>query len=200
MIMRSRSLWTMWEVCLSALVQWAWRPLVSRSVPITVHGPSLDLKPFRRLRSRRLWRMLVVFIAMKFVTVPLTFLAFSLVTNTVKAETPPAASQQEQVSYKTVTGEVSGVGAKFIAVEYERNTKKGAAFEMALPVDEAATLERIKQLKELKLGDTVRVEYQETATKDDKGQYTNVRRVATKIALLRTAPQEALSSKEEVAE
>ena len=101
---------------------------------------------------------------------------------------------QELVEYKTVQGQVSGVSATFVAVEYDRDAKSGEVFEMAFPVDDAAKLERIKRLQELKLGDTVLIEYRETMLKDEQGEYAPAKRVATKIALLRTAPAEALSS------
>ena len=127
--------------------------------------------------------------------------ALALLTPAAQAETTSGAHEPEEtVGYHTVTGLVSGLGPQFIAVEYERHAEKGEAFEMALPVDDAAKLERVKKLRELQLGDTVEVEYRETSIQDEQGDSTTVKRVATKIALVRSAPQEALSSKGDVAE
>ncbi len=102
--------------------------------------------------------------------------------------TKPEQKDEKVMAYKTMSGTVSGVGPAFLAVEFQRDDKNGASFEMALPLDPEANTTYAGLLKELQLGDTVSVEYRETATKDSQGQYTQMRRTATKIALVRRAP------------
>ncbi len=98
----------------------------------------------------------------------------------------PAMEDDAKVELKTVMGTVSGVGPRFIAVEFQRDEKKGASHEMALPVDEKMTFNH----KALKLGDTVTVEYRETRSKDEHGDYTKVKRAAVKVDLVKRAPDE----------
>jgi len=92
-----------------------------------------------------------------------------------------------KVELKTVMGTVSGIGSGFIAVEFQRDEKKGASLEMALPVDEKALVSQKDTLKMLHLGDTVAVEYQERTGKDDRGEYTKVKRAAMRITLIKRA-------------
>ena len=102
--------------------------------------------------------------------------------------------KDEKVEYDTTTGVVTGLGSRFIAVEYRRDNKHGASFEMAFPVDEQVVFSRVKALRDLKLGDTVEIEYQTVSSnKSEKGEYTDIRRVATRIGLLRNAPSEGLT-------
>ena len=99
-----------------------------------------------------------------------------------------AAVKKEKVELKTVSGHVSGVNRGFIAVEYGVDTKKRAAFEMALPIDENATLGYAALLNTLKVGDTVLVEYEQRTAHDEQGKATRVTRAATKVTLLQQAP------------
>jgi len=103
-----------------------------------------------------------------------------------------SSAVDEKVEYKTVTGTASGVGSGFIAVEFQRDEKKGASLEMALPVDEQITF----NYKALKLGDTVAVEYREATAKDDHGEYTRVKRAATRITLVKRAADAATTRTE----
>ena len=111
------------------------------------------------------------------------------VTSASPATAPSASkSDDEKVEYKTVTGQISGVNAGFIAVEYQRDLAKGSAAEMAFPIDEAAKAQLKNILKALKLGDTVTVEYRETTSKSQQGDTGSVRRMAVRVALVASAP------------
>ena len=135
-----------------------------------------DLRP-SRLRSRRLRRS--------------AWLGVALASGLLLAL--PASAElmrDEKSTSKRITGEVGGVGAKFIAVEYKHDLAAGTASEMAFPVDDKAVLQRIKNLKELKLGDKVEVEYRETEFKNEHNEVMH-KRVATRIALISAAPAEA---------
>jgi len=100
----------------------------------------------------------------------------------------PAMEDDAKVELKTVMGTVSGIGSGFIAVEFQRDEKRGASLEMALPVEPQAKFQSVASLKSLKLGDTVMVEYQETTSKDSRGDSTRVKRAATAITLIKRAP------------
>ncbi len=74
----------------------------------------------------------------------------------------PAQGQKEEpkitIETKQITGQVSALTSRFIAVVYDR--KAGTEYEMALPIVEDAKLERKESLEEIDLGDTVRVTYE----------------------------------------
>lgn len=96
---------------------------------------------------------------------------------------------KERIVKQEVTGQVVWVGKRAISVEYERTANE--SFEMLLPFDsQALKLEQLKNLAELKPGDTVRVQYNQTLKKvddqDDIGTVANT--IATVIALVRQAP------------
>ncbi len=101
------------------------------------------------------------------------------------AEAPKSEEKMEQ---KSTTGIVSGIGPGFIAIEFQRDEKRHSSFELALPIDAQTKFRSVDSLKSLKLGDTVMVEYQETTSKDSRGDYTRVKRTAMAIALLKRAP------------
>lgn len=104
----------------------------------------------------------------------------------------------EKVAYDVVTGTVGSVSKQAISVEYSR-TKTGS-YEMLLPLTEETRLEHLKSLDELKTGDTIRARYQQTYREGDKGERIILKTAATEIALIRRAPEQALSSREEPSE
>ena len=116
------------------------------------------------------------------------------------AEQPANAAtpgkEQVVVIPKEITGEVVWIGKRAISVEYERT--KDESKEMLLPIDSKLKLERIKSLAELKRGDTVHVQYDQTLKKtDEQDPGTLVNTLATKVALVRQAPVGALTPRTE---
>jgi len=102
---------------------------------------------------------------------------------------------------KDVQGEISWMNKKYIAVSYNRDLQKGTEEEMLLPIDKGIKLEHKKSLSELKIGDTVRVQYQEDAEVDDQGNQENGRRRATVVSFIKAAANKPeLSSAESAAQ
>lgn len=102
---------------------------------------------------------------------------------------------EEQLAYNEVKGEVTNVGKRALSVEFSRT--KNSSSEMLLPIGEATKLIRLKSLDELKAGDTVQVRYTQTYREDEKGKRIVLKTTATEIALLRSAPRQELTSREE---
>ena len=103
---------------------------------------------------------------------------------TAESSSVVSTAPDEKVVEKTVSGHVSAVNARFIAVEYARDEAKGTALEMALPIDDAEQEHLKSTLAALSDGDTVLVTYKEISVKDARGDYANARRVATRVSLV----------------
>ena len=102
----------------------------------------------------------------------------------------------EKIVQKELTGQVVWIGKHAISVEYDRDAT--SSYEMLLPVTGDLELERLKNLSELKRGDTIHVEYRQTVKQGEDGQEMVVKTVATKVALMRqTSPEGTLRSKNE---
>lgn len=103
------------------------------------------------------------------------------------------AAEEEDVVVvvKEISGEVTVVGPSFIAVVYERDAKKGIEYEMALPIDKDIELVRKRNLDEIRVGDTVRVKYEET----QKGE--RITRRAKVITFVKPAKTKLESMSEE---
>jgi hypothetical protein len=70
-----------------------------------------------------------------------------------------------------VKGTVSGIGANYIAVSYAADAATGAEYEMLLQFDKKEIkLEHRTNLKDIEVGDTVRVQYQKVVEKDEQGR------------------------------
>ncbi|MFH0796597.1 MAG: hypothetical protein V2A65_06000 [Candidatus Omnitrophota bacterium] len=107
-------------------------------------------------------------------------------------------TEKKDVTRKTLTGEVSGLGPNFIAITYQVDTAKGVEYEMALPLKKDAQFQFIKSLKELGIGDKVSVIYEEEKTSsvenvNDKEEVKeSVKREATLVRLEGKAPSSAI--------
>ena len=102
----------------------------------------------------------------------------------------------EKIVQKELTGQVVWIGKHAISVEYDRDAT--SSYEMLLPVTGDLELERLKNLSELKRGDTIHVDYRQTVKQGEDGQEMVVKTVATKVALMRQAsPEGTLRSKNE---
>ena len=105
-----------------------------------------------------------------------------------RASAEPASTPEdrETVVSKEVTGEVGYVGKRAISVEFARTAD--AIEEMLLPVNAETKVELLRSLGELKRGDTVRVQYDQTLQEREGGQQAAIKTVATKVTLVRRAP------------
>lgn len=85
-----------------------------------------------------------------------------------------------------ISGEISAIGRDFISVIYKRDEKKGAEYEVLVPIDAGTKLERKRSLSELNLGDTVNIQF-EDMTLEDAGREKNMERKAKVISFVRPA-------------
>jgi hypothetical protein len=88
----------------------------------------------------------------------------------VQASLPEASAKadepKEETLEKTMDGVIAGVSSNFIAIDYGQDEK--TAYEMTFNITKDTRLERIKNIKNLKSGDTVWVSYNEKIIKKDK--------------------------------
>lgn len=96
---------------------------------------------------------------------------------------------------KEVQGEVVSISKDYISVLYNRDSKKGIEYEMLLPIDENTKLERIKNIKELNVGDTINIEYEEESIIPDKGE-VKASRKAKLVSFVAPAPKGLVSMEE----
>ncbi len=91
---------------------------------------------------------------------------------------------------KEVTGEVSGIADDSISIIYKEEKAAGVEYEILLPIDQGTKVERIKDLNQIKVGDTVTVEYADTVETDAEGKEIT-KRISKVIKFVRPAPQAA---------
>lgn len=68
-----------------------------------------------------------------------------------------------------VIGEVGAIGKNSISIIYGRDEKKSVEYEMLIPIDVNTRLEHKKSLSELKVGDKIKIQF-EDATSEDAGR------------------------------
>jgi hypothetical protein len=96
--------------------------------------------------------------------------------------------EKEEIVRKSVSGEVAGISANFIAVAYGISEKEGSSLEMAFDVDKNVKIDHKKSIKEIGLGDMVEVAYDEIKKIDAQGKIKSSRRLARVVVFLRAAP------------
>lgn len=92
-------------------------------------------------------------------------------------------------SMKSVSGEVMGVLNDNISVMYYEDENAGVEKEVLFQVEDTVQFIGRKSLKELSVGDTVLVTYEEIVSADEQGQTTVDRKVQS-IKFLKAAPVE----------
>jgi hypothetical protein len=107
-------------------------------------------------------------------------------TSTKAAE--PQEEPKEETREKTLEGEVAGVSPNFIAIDYGQDEK--SVYEMTFNITKTTRLERIKDVKSLKTGDTVQVNYDEKVVKFGKREQVK-ERILKMLRLLNPAKVEA---------
>jgi len=119
------------------------------------------------------------------------------------AVTESAASARDEVTKvetKEVTGEVGGISKDFIAVVYKKDDASHASYEVALPIQGTPILQHISNLKQIKVGDTVTVQYDEMIKTDENGKNAVVGRNAKSITFISPAPPQPPEPAAEVAD
>lgn len=90
---------------------------------------------------------------------------------------------------KEIQGEVAGISKDSIAIVYNRNEATGEEHEMSFPVSKGVSIVHKKNIKEIAVGDTVNVQYEEVTEKyeEDKEKDSEVNRKAKVITFLKPA-------------
>jgi hypothetical protein len=96
------------------------------------------------------------------------------------------AVEEGQVTAKQVTGKVSAVSSRFIAVSYRKDAERGVEHEMALPIDKSARDASKTVLEKLRVGDMVTVSYDEIV-KPGKGEKEGEEKIERKARLITVA-------------
>ncbi|MDD5730520.1 MAG: hypothetical protein PHN57_05280 [Candidatus Omnitrophica bacterium] len=91
---------------------------------------------------------------------------------------------------KEITGVVSGLSSNFIAVTLTVESESVPATEFAFNIDKKIRVVHKKNLSEIKFGDTVKINYDETTKTLDDGRKI-VKNTAKMITFLKAAPKEA---------
>jgi ribosomal protein S17 len=102
----------------------------------------------------------------------ITSLVFSFLSAEVLAQgkDEPKGKTKITTSRKEIQGEVVSISKKYIAVVYARDSKKNEEYEILLPIDEDTKVERMNSLKDLKIGDTVDITFEEENVAVEKGE------------------------------
>ena len=94
-----------------------------------------------------------------------------------------------EVRLKEVSGKITSLSPNFLAVETGIDQKEGAALESAFNLGKDVRIVHKKNLKELNIGDTVSVGYEETVETMEDGRKMRKSSVKT-ITFLNPAPVE----------
>ena len=100
-----------------------------------------------------------------------------------------------EVAQKEATGVIGSLSANFIAIETGVDSQAGAATEAAFDLSKNVRIEHKNSLKDLKVGDTVTVGYEETIETRDDGRKMRKTSVKT-ITFLKPAPAEMTALEE----
>jgi len=99
-----------------------------------------------------------------------------IVVNCVEAKEDEVKITRE---IKEIQGEISAIGKDYISIVYQREREKGVEYEIWLPLDkDNVRLIHKESLEELKVGDFIRVQYEEV-TKEYKEKVRSFRKVKT---------------------
>jgi hypothetical protein len=132
-------------------------------------------------------------------SVLIVFLIFGLIGFIRAEEAKPEEETTEAVS-KQISGEVSGISNNFIAVVYGQDEK--TSYEMALNIGKDIKLEHMKSLKEIGVGDKVKVTYDAVYKVDKEGKKRLIKNEPKIISFISKAPKipetDVLKSEEQV--
>ena len=89
---------------------------------------------------------------------------------------------------RQIRGEIGSINNDYISIVYKRDNRKGVEYEMLLPIDKNVQLRNRQGLKDLKEGDTVVIQYEESTVEyDDADQGEEEGKGKTKQRLRRKA-------------
>ena len=105
-----------------------------------------------------------------------------------------ASAEEKNVKIRTskatgqIQGEVSAIDKHYIAIVYRRDLEKRAEYEILLPIDKHLKLVHLGSLAEIKVGDTVSVQFDEITDEYKSGENKKTRKGKT-ITFVRPAPK-----------
>lgn len=91
-------------------------------------------------------------------------------------------------STKRVKGEVDVIRSDYVTIVYKREKNPSGTYkeyDMVIPLDDSVSFLHVKDFSEIKEGDTIEIEYEETAWVDKKG-VGRLKRKAKKVKFIRT--------------
>ncbi len=91
----------------------------------------------------------------------------------------------------TITGTVVGLTKRNLSREYQNTA--GESYEMLLPFGTEMRLDRIRDVKDVKRGDTVTISYRQKYRQETDGTQTLVKTVVTSISLVKSGSTQTLS-------
>lgn len=102
-----------------------------------------------------------------------------------------ALEEKERKIVKTakdqITGEITRIGKNSISVLYNQDKENGIEYEMVIPIDNNVGLEHLKSLNNLKVGDQISIQYEDTVLEQsDKSE--KIERKASVISFIKAAP------------
>lgn len=116
----------------------------------------------------------------------------SVLKGEVSSSTPAQKTDapKEEIREKTLDGEIAGVSPNFIAIIYGQDER--SSYEITFTIKKDTRLERIKDIKKLKPGDTVWINYIEKIVK--QGNQVKVKERNLKVLRLLNAAKVAVET------
>lgn len=87
----------------------------------------------------------------------------------------------------TITGTISTIKSDSVSIAYHEDKAKGIEYEMLLLLDNVFTIENKKNLSELKVGDTVKITYEDVTSEKIDNKEQKVERKAKIVSFVRSA-------------
>ncbi|KPK97834.1 MAG: hypothetical protein AMJ95_07150 [Omnitrophica WOR_2 bacterium SM23_72] len=102
-------------------------------------------------------------------------LCFSAIQQVIAQDINTKEKVKETKTMKEVQGEVTWVKQDKISIVYNTDESKGMDYEILLPVDKDTKLVHLKSIEQIKIGDRVRILYEEK-TQESAGEVRSYRR------------------------
>ncbi|MFH0839268.1 MAG: hypothetical protein V1893_03690 [Candidatus Omnitrophota bacterium] len=129
---------------------------------------------------------------LKIVKVVLAAVLVLCLAETVQAQEEKAKAEKRKGA---IEGEISAISNKYISIVYKK--EKDAEYEMLLPIDKDIEIIHKKSLDEMKVGDTVYIEYEDEVITDTAEEGQAMKRKAKVISFMSPAPPKPPEPQEE---
>ena len=131
-----------------------------------------------------------IFIGVIILSAILTLPAYAKITKVAAEEDVDSRPFHTQ----TLQGAVAGKTSRNLSLQYKQEGNN--FFEMVVPFDEKMTLVGYKNIKEIKVGDEIRVDLKDFYSTDENNQEIRTDRAATKITLVKNSTKGKLISRD----